>query len=61
MTQLVRIVSSRRVEWWWFHPSTTTGSRDIQRNVNNSAFIIYDTAPHNASSNISWPSGRRRM
>src|SRR6266480_2438086 len=30
--KLIRIASLSRVEWWWFHPSTTTGYQDIQRN-----------------------------
>src|SRR3954468_6202433 len=61
MTQLIRTVMSSRVEWWWFHPYTTTGSRDIQRNINNSAFNIYVTAPFTVSLNISASSGRRKM
>src|SRR3954452_14998994 len=52
---------SSRVEWWWFHPYTTTGCRDIQRNINNSAFNIYVTAPFTVSLNISASSGRRKM
>ncbi|HMD14975.1 MAG TPA: hypothetical protein VKI62_10140 [Bacteroidota bacterium] len=24
---------SRRIEWQWFHPSATTGCRDIRQNV----------------------------
>src|SRR4051812_49974961 len=59
--QLIRTVSSSRVEWWWFHPYTTTGCRDIQRNINNSAFNIYVTAPITVSLNISASSGSRRM
>ena len=44
-----------------FHPSMTTGRRDIQRNINNSAFNIYVTAPFTVSLNISASSSRRRM
>src|SRR5436305_8565636 len=61
ITRLIRTASSSRVEWWWFHPSTTTGRRDIQRNINNSAFNIYVTAPFTVSLNISASSDRRRM
>src|SRR3954464_6137634 len=61
MTQLIRTVMSSRVEWWWFHPYTTTGCRDIQRNINNLAFNIYVTAPITVSLNISASSGRRKM
>src|SRR3954453_5466709 len=59
--QLIRTGSSRRLEWWWFHPYTTTGCRDIQRNINNSAFNIYVTAPITVSLNISASRGRRKM
>src|SRR5256885_12912923 len=53
--------SLSRVEWWLFHPSTITGCRDIQRNINNSAINIYVTAPLAVSLNISASSGRRRI
>ena len=39
----------------------TTRCRDIQRNINNSSFYIYVTAPFTISLNISASSGRRRM
>src|SRR5256714_14432831 len=60
-TPLIKTASSSRVEWWWFHPSTITGCRDIQQNINNSAFNNYVTAPLIVSLNISASSGRRRM
>ena len=34
----------RRVEWWWFRPSTTTGCRDNRQNVKESA-ILLDVLP----------------
>src|SRR5436305_14980029 len=61
ITRLIRTASSSRVEWWLFHPSTTTGCRDIQRNINKSAFNIFVTAPFTVSLNISASSGGRRM
>ncbi len=39
----------------------TTGCRDIQRNINDSEFNIFVTAPLAVSLNISASSGRRRM
>src|SRR3989442_15953963 len=59
--QLIRTASSSCDEWWYFYSSMTTGRRDIQRNINNSAFNIYVTAPFTVSLNISASSDRRRM
>src|SRR5256885_5350454 len=59
--RLIKPALSSHVEWWWLHPSTTTGRRDIQRNGNNSAINIYVTAPFAVSLNISASSGRRRI
>ena len=61
MTQLVRITSSSRVEWWWFHPSTTIGRRDIQRNGKWRSNVNVKCRIVDVSLNISASSDRGRM
>ena len=54
-------LNQTELNWIKLYPSTTTRRRDIQRNINNSAFNIYVTAPFTVSLNISASSGRRRI
>src|SRR6266480_4467422 len=59
--QLIRTASPSRVEWLWFHPFTTTGYRDIQRNGKWRSNVNVKCQIVGVSLNISASSDYRRM